>query len=49
MADTATIRPSDEKQFPLRLRGGLNTEGPKTNIPAHSRKGRAIRTGYLVS
>jgi hypothetical protein len=30
-------------------RGALNTEGPKTKIPAHSRKRRAIRTGYLVS
>ena len=28
--------------------GGLNTEGPKTKIPAHSHKRRAIRTGYLV-
>jgi hypothetical protein len=26
----------------------LNTEGPKTKIPAHSHKRRAIRTGYLV-
>jgi hypothetical protein len=30
-------------------RGALNTKVPKTKIPAHSRKGRAIRTGYLVS
>jgi hypothetical protein len=28
--------------------GALNTEGPKTKIPAHSHKRRAIRTGYLV-
>ena len=32
-----------------RLRGALNTEGPKNQIPAHSRKRCAIRTGYLVS
>ena len=30
-------------------RGALNTEGPKTKIPAHSHKRRAIRTGYLAS
>ena len=30
-------------------RGALNTEDPKTKIPAHWRKRRAIRTGYLVS
>ena len=30
-------------------RGALNTEGPKNQIPAHSRKRCAIRTGYLVS
>lgn len=29
-------------------RGALNTEGPKNQIPAHSRKRRAIRTGYLI-
>jgi len=31
------------------LRGALNTEDPKNQNPAHSRKQRAIRTGYLVS
>ena len=35
-------------RFPPRLRGALNAEGQKTKIPAHSRKGRAIRTGYLA-
>jgi hypothetical protein len=31
--------------FALRRCGALNTEGPKTKIPAHSHKRRAIRTG----
>ena len=30
-------------------RGALNTKVPKTKIPAHWRKRRAIRTGYLAS
>ena len=30
-------------------RGALNTKVPKTKIPAHSRRRRARRTGYLVS
>jgi hypothetical protein len=32
-----------------RLCGALNTEGRKTKIPAHSRRRRAKRAGYLVS
>ncbi len=48
-ATAAQILQRNESRDIHTPRGALNTKVPKTKIPAHSRKRRTIRTGYLVS